>query len=99
MNIPNIAIDIVGYSYLLMSSICRIPQIYKLHKTKKGEDISYFMIITQNVSYLLLIVYLVFIESTIMMIVSIGFQVVQNIYISFFIWWYSRQHSQEDSIV
>jgi len=80
MYIPIIAIDITGYIYLGLSLLYRLPQIYKLHKTKKGEDISLFMIIVQNLSYIALIMYGIFRSDTII-IISTAISIVQNIYI------------------
>lgn len=55
--IPEYAILIIGYSATLMSMIYRVPQIYQLWKTKKGDDISVSMIVIQQLSYVLAILY------------------------------------------
>ena len=55
--IPEYAILIIGYSATLMSMVYRVPQIYQLWKTKKGDDISVSMIVLQQLSYILAILY------------------------------------------
>ena len=37
----NLAVDSIGYSAGIILSLCLIPQIYKIYKTKHVENISY----------------------------------------------------------
>ena len=57
MIIPEYGILIIGYSATALSMIYRFPQIYQLYKTEKGDDISVSMIIIQQLSYILAILY------------------------------------------
>jgi uncharacterized protein with PQ loop repeat len=41
----------LGFAGLFTGLCYRIPQIYKIHKTKSGKDISIPMIHLQNISY------------------------------------------------
>ena len=52
-----IEIDIFGYLGISFAMIYRIPQIIKLYKTKKGEDISNKTFILHNCAYLFLLLY------------------------------------------
>lgn len=56
-SVPEYGILIIGYSSTALSVIYRIPQIYRLYKTKKGDDISIDMIVIQQLSYILGILY------------------------------------------
>ena len=38
----NIITDSIGYSGGIILSICLVPQIYKIYKTKEVENISYY---------------------------------------------------------
>ena len=49
--------EIFGYIGLVFSMIYRIPQIVKIYKTKKGEDISTKTFILHNCAYLFLLTY------------------------------------------
>lgn len=49
--------SIIGYIALSFELIHRFPQIYKLYKTKRGDDISELMIFTSIISSSLYIVY------------------------------------------
>ena len=37
----NSTVDCIGYSAGIILSVCLIPQIYKIYKTKQVENISY----------------------------------------------------------
>lgn len=56
-NIPEYGILIIGYGSIFLSMVYRVPQIYQLWKTKKGDDISVSMIVIQQLSYILAILY------------------------------------------
>ncbi|MDD4930854.1 MAG: PQ-loop domain-containing transporter [Candidatus Colwellbacteria bacterium] len=55
--VPEYGILLIGYAATLLSMIYRFPQIYQLYKTKKGDDISIAMIVIQQLSYILAILY------------------------------------------
>lgn len=71
---------IIGFSGLVCSLFYRIPQIYKLYRTKSAKDISTTMVHIQNVSYVFYIVY-GWMIGDIVYIVSSILSVVQNIVI------------------
>jgi MtN3 and saliva related transmembrane protein len=74
---------IIGYSALACSFLYRIPQIIKIYRSKKGEDISAGMIHVQNASYVLYIVYGYIITDLIYIISSIT-SIAQNLVILYF---------------
>lgn len=55
--VPEYGILLIGYTATALSMIYRIPQIYQLYRTKKGDDISVSTIIIQQLSYILAILY------------------------------------------
>lgn len=55
--VPEYGILLIGYSATALSLIYRIPQVYQLWKTKKGNDISLAMIIIQQLSYIIAVLY------------------------------------------
>lgn len=70
----------IGFAGLVCSLIYRIPQIYKIFKTKSAKDISLWTVHVQNVSYIFYIVY-GFMIKDIVYIVSSFVSVFQNIII------------------
>jgi MtN3 and saliva related transmembrane protein len=70
----------IGFTGLACSLLYRIPQMYKLYKTKSSKDISPLMINIQNVSYILYIIY-GYMISDIVYIVSSAVSIFQNILI------------------
>ena len=50
--------EIIGYIGIFFAFIYRIPQILKLYKTKKGEDISKKTFILHNCAYAFLLTYI-----------------------------------------
>lgn len=50
--------DILGYLGIMFAMIYRIPQIIKIYKHKKGEDISTKMVILHNCAYIFLLAYI-----------------------------------------
>ena len=50
--------DIFGYLGIMFAMIYRIPQIIKIYKHKKGEDISTKMFILHNCAYIFLLTYI-----------------------------------------
>lgn len=51
--------DIFGYIGILFAIIYRIPQIIKIYKNKKGENISTKTFILHNCAYLFLLIYII----------------------------------------
>jgi len=51
--------DIFGYIGILFAIIYRFPQIIKIYKNKKGEDISKKTFILHNCAYLFLLIYII----------------------------------------
>ena len=49
--------EIIGYLGIFFAFIYRIPQIHKLYKNKKGEDISKKTFILHNCAYAFLLTY------------------------------------------
>ena len=50
--------DIFGYIGIVFAMIYRIPQIIKIYKNKKGEDISTKTFVLHNCAYLFLLIYI-----------------------------------------
>lgn len=50
--------DILGYLGIMFAMIYRIPQIIKIYKHKKGEDISTKTFILHNCAYIFLLSYI-----------------------------------------
>lgn len=50
-------INIVGIVSLVSSLLYRFPQIYRTYKTRSAADISIYMLVIQNISYVGYIVY------------------------------------------
>lgn len=76
---------IIGLISILFSMIYRIPQIYKLHKTKSGKDLSMWMIHLQNTSYFFYLWY-AYLDQDIIIGISTTISVLQNIYMIIFIY-------------
>ena len=51
--------NIIGYIGLLFAMIYRIPQMIKIYKTKKGEDISTTTFILHNCAYSFFLAYII----------------------------------------
>ena len=49
---------IIGYFGVFFAAIYRIPQIIKIYKTKKGDDVSKKTFILHNGAYISFIIYL-----------------------------------------
>jgi len=63
--------SIIGYIALSFELIHRFPQLYKLYKTKRGNDISELMIITSILSSSLYVVYAILRTDNIILVGSI----------------------------
>jgi uncharacterized protein with PQ loop repeat len=50
--------DIFGYIGIVFAMIYRIPQIIKIYRNKKGEDISTKTFILHNCAYIFLLIYI-----------------------------------------
>ena len=62
--------EIFGYIGILFATIYRIPQIIKIYKNKKGEDISTKTFILHNCAYLFFLIYVIKKKPTDYLIVS-----------------------------
>jgi MtN3 and saliva related transmembrane protein len=60
LNAPDLVQESIGIAATVLSIIYRLPQMYKIYKTKKSEDISVWMLLVQNLSYLCYICYGIF---------------------------------------
>jgi len=49
---------IFGYLGIIFAMVYRIPQIIKIYKNKKGEDISTTTFVLHNFAYIFLIIYI-----------------------------------------
>jgi MtN3 and saliva related transmembrane protein len=49
--------DIMGYCGMVLLTITLIPQLYKIIKTKKGEDLSYIFLIMNILTCLFFLLY------------------------------------------
>ena len=62
--------EVFGYIGILFATIYRIPQIIKIYKNKKGEDISTKTFILHNCAYLFFLIYVIRKKPTDYLIVS-----------------------------
>lgn len=85
--------SILGYIAIGFEMIHRFPQIYKLYKTKKGDDISEMMLLTQLISICFYISYSL-LRTDVIIFVGSMFSIVQNIVIYGMIYKY-KKHSLE----
>ena len=85
--------QIVGIGALIFSLIYRIPQIYTIYRTKKAGDISTYMLIIQNLSYILYILYGIFIHDWINISTSV-ISFIQNLIIYFM----KRRYALNDTL-
>ncbi len=60
LNAPDLVQESIGIAATVLSIIYRLPQMYKIYKTKKSEDISVWMLLVQNLSYLCYVCYGIF---------------------------------------
>lgn len=63
-----IAFEAIGYIATTLTTICSIPQLYKILKTKDSKSVSLNMYIIMTIGYALWIVYGIYIKSYQMMI-------------------------------
>jgi len=80
----------IGWTAFLCSLLYKIPQLYRIYKYKKGEDISYKSLVIQTSSYVLWIVYSVEINDMIYIYSNI-FSLVLNISMMYMKQYYSNQ--------
>src|SRR3990167_418716 len=91
MSLKNeIFLTAIGWSAFTFSLIYRVPQIYKIYKTKSVEDISVWFIHIQNFSYICYVLYGIGRLDTIY-IVSSAVSFLQNIFISFLRYYYHKK--------
>ncbi len=80
VEVNSIIMQAVGLSALGLSLMYRIPQIYEIYKTESAEDISTWMLIIQNLSYILYVIYGVFVHDWIYIASSV-LSFIQNLII------------------
>jgi len=95
VEVNSIIVQAVGLSALGLSLIYRIPQIYEIYKTESAEDISTWMLIIQNLSYVLYVTYGVFVHDWIYIASSV-LSFVQNLIIYFMKMYYRRKHQIQE---
>ncbi len=74
---PSVFILLIGFSAMICSFLYRIPQMYKIFRTKDVNSLSSSTIHIQNVSYVLYIIYAIEIND-IVNIVSSAISMLQN---------------------
>ena len=95
VEVNSIIVQAIGLSALGLSLMYRIPQIYEIYKTESAEDISTWMLIIQNLSYILYIVYGVFVHDWIYIASSV-LSFVQNLIIYFMKMYYRSKHQTQE---
>ena len=80
VEVNNIIMQAEGLNTLGLSLMYRIPQIYEIYKTESAEDISTWMLIIQNLSYILYVTYGVFVHDWIYIASSV-LSFIQNLII------------------
>jgi uncharacterized protein with PQ loop repeat len=95
VEVNGIVMQIVGLGALGLSLLYRIPQIYEIYKTESAEDISTWMLIIQNLSYILYIIYGVFVHDWIYITSSV-LSFVQNLIIYFMKVYYRHKHQIQE---
>jgi len=90
--------SIIGYIALSFELIHRFPQLYKLYKTKRGNDISELMIITSILSSSLYVVYAILRTDNIILVGSIV-PIIQDIVMIIMMRTYRKQISPIDYLI
>lgn len=80
---------ILGIVYNILSLTYRVPQIFKMIRTKKVRDVSSKMLFLQSLSYVVSTAYGI-LENDWVWIVSSSLAFTQNIIIYTLRWWYLR---------
>jgi uncharacterized protein with PQ loop repeat len=62
--------DIFGYIAFVIAMIYRIPQILKMYRTKKSDDVSSKMFVLQSISCACFIIYLLGIQNNDILLIS-----------------------------
>jgi len=76
----------LGVAYNVFSLGYRLPQLWKMWKTKKASDLSVVMIIVQSLSYVIAIIYGIRIDDWVW-ILSSSLALFQNMIIYAYRWW------------
>ena len=84
---------IIGFCAIFLSMIYRFPQIYLIYKRKSGNDISWWMIFIQNLSYILY-TYYGFAKNDIIYISSSIIAMIQNFIILGMTRYYNNSKNQ-----
>lgn len=88
-------LNIFGITALILSLLYRIPQIYRIYKSKSAIDISIWMVTIQNISYIFYIIYGVLVWDWIYISTSI-ISVLQNITILILRCYYIRANKVDN---
>jgi MtN3 and saliva related transmembrane protein len=86
---PDIVQQAIGITATVLSILYRLPQMYKIYKTHRAEDISTYMLVVQNLSYMCYMVYGVLKHDWIYIAASL-LSFVQNIIIYMMMRYYNR---------
>ena len=87
-------VTILGLVAGAFTSLCEVPQIYRIWKRKSAEDVSYKMYLILSVGVILWIVY-GFMEDQIAIIVTNIINLFLNSFLLFLKWKYSSANSVE----
>lgn len=90
--------SIIGYIALSFELIHRFPQLYKLYKTKRGDDISELMIFTSIISSCLYVVYAILRTDNIILVGSIV-PIIQDIVMIIMMRTYRRRIAPIDYLI
>ena len=88
--------SIYGWIASSITLIYKLPQIYKLIKTKKSEDISIFSLITQCIGYIFYILHGVSITDIPIIFMGVG-ALVQNI-ILVILWYFYKENRVKNEL-
>ena len=94
IDIPEAWVLVIGFSGLACSMLYRIPQIYRIWKTKRADDISVWTIHIQNTSYIIYVIYGLLIYDMVYIISSIV-SIIQNVIILGLRWYFFLQDSHQ----
>lgn len=89
---------ILGYIALSFELIHRFPQLYKIYKTKRGDDISEWMIFAQFISLSFYVVYSILRTDVIILIGSIV-PMIQDIIMYMMIRMYRKHYHHKEHLL
>lgn len=86
----------IGFLATALSLLYRIPQMYKIYKTKRGKDISLYTILIQTISYICYIAYSVYFYD-IVYIISNVLSMIQNLGLYLMIQYYKKYGNEKNN--